>query len=323
MELAAILDDAWFVPSSLSVPAGLGDKPGDGGPPGQEEKYVDFAQLIGQQIFTGLAYLHDELHIAHRDIKPSNLMLAFEAGSKDVHRATLKIIDFGTAVEWTGAPGQEESARCQTAQVGTGSFRAPELLFAPTDGYDSRKIDIWAAACVLAMLYTGFKRLEMPALPRWAEDSDSEDDWRNEGPSLGPPPVSLPGPPGGLFGQGLPPWMKTPKKRDPVFGERVQRLDLFPTEVASDIPLAGSIFSLKGLPSAVEDWPEGATFQPPLDRLPFKRGEPHPILDRLPVARALRGNPRVSQQVDIIARCTRLSAHRRPTAKEAGGIFFG
>lgn len=313
VELATLLDDAWFVPAPLTVPAGLGTKPGGSKEEqaNQVDRYVTFVQHIARQLFAGLHYLHHEAHVGHRDIKPTNLMLAFDDESQNVHRATLKIIDFGTAADLSSTSEQSVPGRCQTAQVGTASYRAPELLFAPTDGYDPRKIDIWAAGCVVAMLYTGFKRTD-PQRVAWDESSDSEDDWRN--------PVA--GRMGGLgSASGLPPWMKAPKKREPVFGERVQRLDLFETQVASDIPLAGSIFALKGLPSSLDEWPEGAAFQPPLDRMPFTRGKPHPVSERLPIARALHDNSTVQQHLDAIERCTELSAGRRATAIEALGSF--
>ncbi|PWZ01655.1 kinase-like protein [Testicularia cyperi] len=44
--------------------------------------------------------------------------------------------------------------RAKICQLGTGSYRAPELLFSPTDGYDPFAIDVWSFAVLMAEFFT-------------------------------------------------------------------------------------------------------------------------------------------------------------------------
>eukprot|EP00948_MAST-09A_sp_MAST-9A-sp1_P001127 g1127.t1 len=88
-----------------------------------------------KQIFAGLAHTHRN-GFFHRDIKPENLLLK---GSR------VAISDFGEA-------RQVRSVRPCTTYVSTRWYRAPELLLG-MKSYSS-PIDIWAAGCILAELYT-------------------------------------------------------------------------------------------------------------------------------------------------------------------------
>lgn len=96
---------------------------------------------ILHDLFSGLAFIHKK-GVLHRDIKPSNLLLTSPLSGP------AQIIDFGTA--WlAGDPGCED-AKEKVLDVGTTSYRAPELLFGGQSYGES--IDLWAAGCVAAEL---------------------------------------------------------------------------------------------------------------------------------------------------------------------------
>lgn len=90
------------------------------------------------EFLEGLKYLH-EVGFIHRDIKPENILLS--CGDK-----VLKIGDFGTACHVNeGQPLLE--------YVSTRWYRSPECLL--TRGWYGKKMDIWAAGCVLYELGMG------------------------------------------------------------------------------------------------------------------------------------------------------------------------
>jgi len=93
-----------------------------------------------RDLFTGLAHLHS-LGIIHRDIKPSNILLP-------ALRGPAYIADLGTA--WSSSDEASEPAAEKHLEVGTTSYRPPELLFGKLD-YGS-KLDMWAAGCVAAQV---------------------------------------------------------------------------------------------------------------------------------------------------------------------------
>ncbi|EJT46111.1 cdc2 [Trichosporon asahii var. asahii CBS 2479] len=101
-------------------------------------------------LLSALEHLHS-LDIAHRDVKPANIMYSWDG--------TVQLIDFGTA--WDGQGG-DGGAGMET-QVGSGHYRAPELLFSET--YDPRAIDLWSAGVTLAECFN----IDLGA------DSDSSD----------------------------------------------------------------------------------------------------------------------------------------------------
>ncbi|TKR72950.1 hypothetical protein L596_020329 [Steinernema carpocapsae] len=106
----------------------------------RERKRLDEldAKLYSFQIYAALDYIHS-LGICHRDLKPSNLIV-------DDARGLLKLADFGSAKILK--PGEANPAY----QV-TRYYRAPELIFGST-AY-TLTIDLWAAACIVAELFTG------------------------------------------------------------------------------------------------------------------------------------------------------------------------
>ena len=96
--------------------------------------------VILRDLFTGLAHLHSQ-GIIHRDIKPSNILLP-------TLRGPAYIADLGTA--WSATDSASEPAATKHLEVGTTSYRPPELLFGKQD-YGT-KLDMWAAGCVAAQV---------------------------------------------------------------------------------------------------------------------------------------------------------------------------
>lgn len=97
-------------------------------------------QSVLRDLFAGLAHLHS-IGIIHRDIKPSNILLATLSGPA-------YIADFGIA--WSPTDSASEPAEEKILDVGTTSYRPPELLFG-NQSYGS-KLDMWAAGCVAAQV---------------------------------------------------------------------------------------------------------------------------------------------------------------------------
>ncbi|SNX83636.1 related to SGV1 - Cyclin-dependent protein kinase [Melanopsichium pennsylvanicum] len=318
--------------------------------------FADFVQSTATQLLSGLAFLHAN-KVAHRDIKPCNILFATQG--------TLKLIDLGTAYttlplldplsskpkyltpELDDAQGNEPSMVCQ---VGTGGFRAIELLFAPTRGYDAYKVDVWSAGVVLAHFFTclvpicAFKssssnhsRGQENVMPNLDVDSnvydasgskDERREWQRAFDDSKPLELSDDDQ-DDLY------WEEEEEEEES--SDRALQLDGFTSLSKSesgyiraplfesdkgDISLAASIFGLLGLPNSVFDWPEAEYFQPSLHRLPFAATKGKGLVQGLPIYKALQdkneaqaaGLEKLVHQV--IQKALRISASQRPTAQE-------
>ncbi len=108
------------------------------------------ALAIARQIAEALEAAHEK-GIIHRDLKPANIKIARDG--------VVKVLDFGLARIWDGAPQSEVSAspRLTAADVGgtilgTPAYMSPEQARGqPLD----RRTDIWSFGCVLYEMLTG------------------------------------------------------------------------------------------------------------------------------------------------------------------------
>lgn len=95
-------------------------------------------KTILRDMFRGLKHVH-ALRIIHRDVKPSNILL-------DSLDGPAYLADFG--ISWKESDSDSEPAGEKIIDVGTTSYRPPEILFGSTE-YDT-SLDMWAAGCVVA-----------------------------------------------------------------------------------------------------------------------------------------------------------------------------
>ena len=93
---------------------------------------------IIQDIFYGLSFIHGKGTI-HRDVKPTNILLSSLSGPA-------LLCDFGIA--WSPTDPASEPREAKITDIGTTSYRAPELLFGCR--FYSEAVDLWAAGCVMA-----------------------------------------------------------------------------------------------------------------------------------------------------------------------------
>jgi serine/threonine protein kinase len=104
-----------------------------------------------------------ELGVAHRDIKPDNILVSLEPQQEDDELCPtdvqLKICDFGSAKildrhneAVKNHKAMETLPKGSVTYISTRYYRAPELLLG--NQYYGVEIDLWAAGCVLAELYS-------------------------------------------------------------------------------------------------------------------------------------------------------------------------
>jgi eukaryotic-like serine/threonine-protein kinase len=109
------------------------------------------ALTIARQIAEGLEAAHGQ-GIIHRDLKPANIKVA--------HNGVVKVLDFGLAKVWQGAPEFDVSASPTLSAthvregtiIGTPAYMSPEQ--ARGKALDKRT-DIWSFGCVLFEMLVG------------------------------------------------------------------------------------------------------------------------------------------------------------------------
>ena len=345
--LEEVLEEPTLQPTLLpssSAESGTSPRPGSSIQHLWSESVPKFVWDVAKQLLSGIAFLHEH-NVAHRDIKPSNVLLS--------HNGTLKIIDLGTAYTTTMLPsplsseqgngarsgkihaagkGEEWTGGRMVCQVGTGVFRAPELLFSPVKGYDAFATDVWAAAVTLAHFFT-----ELTAIPNASKQAQSDapsldvsdgdeagyqderKDWQkafDSSTSLPSPTPSEPDSP--LYWEENDFASSDPASTLPRTASGYIRSSLFQGE-RGDIGLAASIFALLGLPETLADWPEAEHFQPPLHRLPFAATSGKGLRQALPLFEQLQSRNSDPRRLEILLRgvitpALSLSASKRPTA---------
>lgn len=116
------------------------------GPDGANTLPIARADRIMNELADALYFLHSR-DVIHRDIKPANLMFTGTGNTAD---SQLKLIDFDIA--WLGPDNYgKEPADQKITDVGSGTYRAPELLFG-IENYGAR-LDMWAVGCIACQLY--------------------------------------------------------------------------------------------------------------------------------------------------------------------------
>lgn len=115
---------------------------------------IEFSKQIIHELGQALYFLHSR-GIIHRDVKPQNIL--FEQTSINTETGEyphLVLSDLGIA--WAPPEDYHKQEKTQKypkiTDVGSGTFRAPQVLFGIKDY--STSIDMWSLACIVAQLYS-------------------------------------------------------------------------------------------------------------------------------------------------------------------------
>jgi serine/threonine-protein kinase len=111
----------------------------------------DEALTIARQIAAALEAAHEK-GIIHRDLKPANIKIAPDR--------VVKVLDFGLAKVWDGAPQADLSAspRLTAADLGERAILGTPTYMSPEQARGQsldRRTDIWSFGCVLYEMLTG------------------------------------------------------------------------------------------------------------------------------------------------------------------------
>ncbi|KAL7414005.1 kinase-like domain-containing protein [Mrakia frigida] len=217
------------------------------------------------QIVLGVEYL-ERKGVAHRDLKPANIVIG--PGGE------VRLIDFGTAWEkdrdstrLLAGEDDSETDDKMVCDVGTGSYRAPELLFSPPS-YSPEAIDRWSLGVLLSEFFTPLifscseggqsptpsftsSLIDDDALSPTSSSTHARKGWKEpfETGGYGENGGDRGGSRGSYFET------KTWERRKLFEGER------------GDVGLAGSIFSIRGSPGK-ESWPDFDNL-PDAHKIPF------------------------------------------------------
>ncbi|ETW86672.1 hypothetical protein HETIRDRAFT_308454, partial [Heterobasidion irregulare TC 32-1] len=189
--------------------------------------FIIVAKSLMYQITCGIAFLHGEPRgVAHRDIKPGNILLTQDG--------LVKLVDFGVSFREREAAAEtqddiwSEGAQNMYFEVGTGPYRAPELLFG-TRSYDPRASDLWSLGATFAEFFTTLRLLD-------TSDSDFDLDGADADAEYDPTqPFAI--------AESRLDWARMEWERCALFDAS-----------RGDIGLAWSIFKTRGSPSAYS-WP--------------------------------------------------------------------
>ena len=102
------------------------------------------------EVADALAFAHAR-GVIHRDIKPDNILIDIDSSKPD---QKLKICDFGSSKQLPhhNYSTPESTTRGSVTYISTRYYRGPELLYG--NPYYGTEIDLWAAGCVLAEMFT-------------------------------------------------------------------------------------------------------------------------------------------------------------------------
>ena len=112
---------------------------------------LEEALTIARQIAEALEAAHEK-GIIHRDLKPANIKIARDG--------VVKVLDFGLAKVWDGAPQSDLSAspRLTATDIGGRTILGTPAYMSPEQARGQsldRRTDIWSFGCVLYEMLTG------------------------------------------------------------------------------------------------------------------------------------------------------------------------